>query len=365
MSQLDLKLPENPTSISPKPQSSPVLWRCFIGAGVLAAAAGAWWPQLQPRTYMVSGIATAASVGLPFSEELLLRLSKAGAWQEAAKLLDSALINQNLTPQRKAELHLKKGDFLVNAEKFPAALSEFYRADLLQSDDDFSRKIDQRIIDTLRQMGRYDTIGEELSQKNRARKNGDDTVKPTVVAKVDGEEILLSDFRKQVDLEIERRLMQAKATEKDPAKLKQLEEQLRQQFSAPGEQWKLLQQYVSQKVLVREAEQWKLEEHPEFKKQMETIRSQLLAQLLMETKVEPQNISDMDVNNYIEANRESLGLSTEPGQLSPQDLQQAMPKAKLAYTELKRQENQAEFQKSLMERHQVEIFREAFTEGQR
>jgi hypothetical protein len=42
-----------------------------------------------------------------------------------------------------------------------------------------------------------------------------------------------------------------------------------------------------------------------------------------------------------------------------------MPKARLAYTELKRQENQAEFQKSLMERHQVEVFREAFTEGQR
>jgi hypothetical protein len=366
MSQLNLKIPENATQ-APAPKQDSKGWKIFISAGVICAAVGAWMPKgsVQPSTASAIAPPTAAT-SLPYSDELLLRLTKAGAWSEAAKAIDASLHAPELSVQRKAELHLKKGEFLQNADQHEAALTEYYRADLLPlKDEDIQRKIHQSVIDTLRVLKRYDAIGDELNAKNRQRQGDASGTQDPVVAKVDGLPIHMSQFRKQVDLTVQQQLNQAKAQQKKPEELNQLEEQLRQQYSAPGEQWNLLQQYVSQQVMIREAEAWKLEEHPDFIQQMETIRGQLLAQLLFQTKVEPKDISEMDLKNYIESNRESLGLSTEPGQLSPQDLQNAMPKAEMAYTQLKREENQQAFQKSLMERHKVEVFREAFTEGAR
>lgn len=365
MSQLDLKLPENTRPATTPRSSSPVLWRCFLSAGILVTAIGVWFPRenhAKPKVQLQDserhGVAE-----LGFNEDLLLRLSKAGAWNEASALLNQAIVHPELDAQRRAELLLKDATYQSYGENHEKALAQLYRADMLNQDDELERKINQKIIDTLRAMGKYDVIGHELSAKNRERKDGDAKHKDPVVATVDGENILLSDLRHQVELEIKRRLQQAQMANPDADQSETMEQELRKQLAAPGEQYRLLQAHVSQKVLEREALAWKLDQHPDFLSQMEDLRSKLLGQLLIQTKVEPGPIADMDLKNYIESHRAELGLSTDAGQLSPADIQKATPQARLAYTEEKRQENQSLFQKSLMDRHKVEIFRDAFTEG--
>jgi hypothetical protein len=368
MSQLDLKLPPSSATPSKKSDSS-LAWRLFMGAGVVAAALGAWWPHLNPPPKPTNA-ALLLDTGHQitpsyFSEDLLLKLKKAGAWKEAANLLDAPLAQADLTELRRAQLLFQQADLMSKATQYSTALESLYKAEVFVGKDDaeLSRKIERAIIDNLRNMGRFDAISDELASKNRERRDGDKSIKDAKVAVVDGEEFTMSDFRKVVDLEIDQRLRQMQG--QSPKELEAARIELQKQFSAPGEQYRLLQQWVSTEVLVREAEQWQLEQHPEYGAAMKQFRRQLLAGLLMENKLKLEPISELDLNNYIETHRADLGLSTEPGQLAPEALEGVKPQAEKLYTQIKVQEKQQAFQQDLMQRHKVEIFREAFTEGAR
>jgi hypothetical protein len=372
MSQLDLKLPQNSNSTSiPKKAGNSLAWKSFVSAGIVVAALGAWWPHLSPppktKTMALPPMAGPQQHQLPFSEDLLLKLKKAGAWTEAAKLLDTALAQKDLSNLRLSQLLFQQADLFSNASQYSSALERLYRAEMTlgKEDEDLARKIERAIIDNLRNMGRFDAISDELAAKNRERRDGEATVKDPTVALVDGEALSLSDFRKVVDREIEQRLRQMQAQGQSPKELETARTELQKQYSAPGEQYRLLQQWISTEVLVREAELWKLEQHPEYASAMQQFRRQLLAQLLMEQQLKLEPISDSDLNNYMETHRADIGLSTDGGQLSPEDLANAKPKAEKLYSQIKLQEKQQAFQKDLMSRHKVEVIREAFTEGAR
>ena len=371
MSQLDLKLPQNnkPAASAGKGEGS-LLWKTFVGGSLILAAVGAWWPQLSgpPKAAPVlMPMAMTSGPALPFSEDLLLKLKKAGAWLEAARLLDAALAQEQLDKMRRAQLLVQQADLFSKASQYSTALDRLYRAETLidASDEELKRKTERAILDNLRSMGRFDAISDELAAKNRERKDGSAEAKDPTVATLDGEPLKMSDFRKVVDLEIEQRLRQMQAQSQNPHELDNARAELQKQYAAPGEQYKLLQQWISTEVLVREAEQWKLEQHPEYAASMKQFRRQLLAQLLLESKLKLEPISESDLKNFIETHRSDLGLSTDKGQLSPEDIKKAQPQAEKLYSQNKLQEKQQAFQKDIMSRHKVDVVRDAFTEGAR
>ena len=371
MSELNLKLPQNNKPATPSKSEGSMLWKCFVGTGILLTAVGAWWPQLSgpphhPPKPMAQGSIAILNLN-PFDEDLLLKLKKAGAWSQAAHLLDSALAQADIDNVRRCQLLFQQADLYSKASEYATALEGLYRAEGLlgKADEELARKIERAILDNLRSMGRFDAISDELAAKNRERKDGSTQVKDNTVATVDGEPLSLSDFRKVVDLEIEQRLRQMQAQGQNPKELETARTELQKQYSAPGEQYKLLQQWISTEVLVREAEQWKLEQHPEYSSAMKQFRRQILAQLLLGTQLKAEPVSESDLDNYIEAHRSELGLSSGNVQLTAEDLKKAKPQAEKLYSQAKLEEKQQAFQKDLMSRHKVEVIRDAFTEGAR
>jgi len=206
-------------------------------------------------------------------------------------------------------------------------------------------------------------VSDELTRKNRERQGGSGDVKDPNVATVDGLDLKLSDFRTKVESMIQQRIMALKAQGLDESKEQEMAESIRKQYSAPYEQMKFLEQWVSRELLYREALEWKLEQHPEFLDAMDDFKKGFLGQLLMRDKVSVGEVSELDLNNYAETNRAALGLSTEPGHLDPAAIAAAKDKILTAYKKDKSAELQKAFQAEMLKRHKVEINREAFSEG--
>jgi hypothetical protein len=360
MSDLNLKLPEPP---APTKKPSQLLWRSFLGLGVSAAAVGAWWPHATVEQKPAVTMVTSESDSLPFREDWLIRLKQSGAWEQAAQMFQSALNSPQLTSQRRAQLLLEQAECYHGSKQHGLALLNLYAAEELSDDEELDRKIQRQLLEHLRAMGRFDTLSDELSRKNAERRDGKAEVDDPVVATVDGEALTLSQFRKEVDLQIESRIAQSQSEGKAGPELEALREELQKQFSVPGEQFRLLQQWVSQEVLLREAEQWQLQQHPEYSTAMERFRKQLLTSLLLRQQLDLGELDDKDLDNFIKANPEQVGLEGEESEWTAEALAELRPKAEKLYLEQKRQRKQSQFQQELMERHQVEIFRESFTEG--
>jgi len=367
LSQLDLNLPpvENPTPPSKK-GGSPLQVVILIIA--IVAAVGAWLPKEggKPSTSVEVQVDSKATHG-EFKEALLLKLKNAGAYKKAAEHLSLALAKEGLTPARQAKLLKERGDFYLLAREREQALSDFYLAEVMiegnEEEKTLARELSQNIIETLRQMGQYAAVSDELARKNRKRQGGNGAVQDPTVAVVDGVELKMSDFRTKVEKMIQQRILSLKAQGLDAEKEKEMAESIRKQYSAPYEQMQFLQQWVSRELLYREALEWKLDQHHEYEAAMNDFKKGFLGQLLMRDKVSVGDVSDLDLKNYAEANRATLGLSTEAGNLPQAEIDAAKDKIVAAYQKEKSQELQQAFQTEMMKRHKVEIKREAFSEG--
>jgi hypothetical protein len=212
-------------------------------------------------------------------------------------------------------------------------------------------------------MGQYSAVSDELHRKNRQRQGESGAVKDPVVAKVDGVELKMSEFNTKIEKMIRQRIAALKAQGLEPAKEKEMTESIRQQYSAPFEQLKFLEQWVSQELLYQEALQWKLEQHPDYLNAIQDFRKAYLGQMLIRDKTSVDQISDLDLKNYAQANRDKLGITSSSANLTQADIDASKNKIVAAYKQDKSQELQQLFQAEMLKRHQVEIKREAFSEG--
>ena len=369
MSQLDLNLPPMAPQTPPsnKKGGSPLNILTLIVA--LAAAAGAWLPKSSnsstPKSVEVQ-VDRKATHG-EFREALLLKLKNAGAYRKAAEHLGLALSKKGLSQDRQAKLLKERGDFYLLDGDREQALSDYYLAEVLIEGDenqkDLARELSQAIIETLRQMGQYAAVSDELNRKNRQRQGGDGSVTDPTVATVDGIELKLSTFRTKVEEMIQQRIVALKSQGLDSEKEKELTESIRKQYSAPYEQMKFLEQWVSRELLYREALLWKLDQHYEFETAMEEFRKGYLGQLLMRDKVSVGEVSELDLKNYAEANKTKFGFSANTQTLAQADFNAAKDQILEAYKKEKTQELQKQFQTEMLKRHEVDIKQDAFSEG--
>lgn len=361
MSDLNLELPKPPPSPQKKKGGTPVL-QILILIALIALIAIQLIPSSHSRITNVQ--INSGNSGLPFDEDVLLRLEKAGAHREAARTLSTALASKKISQERKTELLIRRARLLNLAGDHEAALADFYRAEALKQDAS-DTELNKEILNTLRRMGRFDAASDELRNINRLQRSDekDRTQSDPILAKVDGEELKMSEFRKVIDLAIEQKLFALPKQGLDADALTKAKEEITQQMANPGERWKALQEWVSSEVLYREALLWKLDSSPEFLDRMENLRRAILGQMIVTQQIEKALPREQDIENELKANPEKYGPSANTQNWTPEQQNTALMKAKAQYLETWQQERQQAFQKDLMERHKVEVFREVFEEG--
>ena len=360
MSDLNLELPSSPPPQPPKRGGPPILQIfTLLALLVLIALQVGQVQSFDPKVVQVQD----ASSEMPFNEDVLLRLEKAGAHSEAAKTLSSALASEDLSRERQAELLKRRGRLRNLAGHHEAALGDFYRAEVLLGGEP-KTELNKEILNTLRRMGRFDSASDELRSLNRRQQGGEAQQDDPILSRVDGRELKLGEFRKVIDLAVQQRLHALPKEGMDSASFKKAEEEIRQQLATPGERWKVLQEWVSSEVLYQEALLWKLDSSSDFLDRLENFRRAILGQMVVSQQIEKAQPRSEDIQNELQANPDKYGPSANINGWSPAEHEAALSKANSEYLKTWQGERQQAFQKDLMERHQVEVFREVFEEGQ-
>ena len=360
MSDLNLDLPKS-SPPSPRGKGSPPTLQILILLAVVVLIALQFRNAGGPETKIVQ--VGSHTDNLAFNEDVLLRLEKAGAHGEAARTLSAAIVADGLSDERRAELLARRGRLQNLAGHHEEALGYFYRAEALLGGKP-DTELNKEILSTLRRMGRFDAASDELRSLNR-RQQGETTNKEDpIVARVDGEELKLGEFRKVVDLVVQQKLLALAGEGVDKGELEVAESEVRQQLATPGERWKILQEWVSSEVLYREALLWKLDSSPDFLDRMENFRRAMLGQLIISQQIEKAQPREQDIENELQAHPEKYGPSANINEWTADIREEALNKTRSDYLKTWRNERQEAFQKDLMERHKVEVFRKVFEEGQ-
>lgn len=366
MSGLDLKMPDQPPESQHRPTNTKGNALTVINTALLLVCMGLFFMNKPSQTKAEVSLNTEPNQPTAdvYREDIVLKLKKAGAYAEAAKLIDVGLNQDGLSNERKALLLKQKGDLLAETKNKGQALQAYYTAELLVSGEEEKRELTQAIIHTLRAMGKYSAVSSEVARKNRERISGKKELeKDPVVAKIDGTPVYLSDFEIELQKHIDREIARLTFQVTEVSEVEKIKEQVKKQYSAPYEKLKYLQNYVSSDILYREALDWKLNEHPKYIEGLEDFKKNMLRSLVIEKNTLVENVDDLDLKNFIETNRAQLALSTDAGTLDPSQIEAVKPKALTLYKQEKQKEKMQLYQQDLMKRHQVEIFREPFTEG--
>jgi hypothetical protein len=364
MSDLNFNLPDQQEV--PTPKSNLNIFGIVNTILLLVCIGYLIFGKQQNTSQQVSNIEVKTEKGItPFSEDLVIKLKKAGAFNEAAKLIDSALSNSSIDNTKRANLLKRKGDLLAQTKNKDQALVSYYYAEALNNNQDkkLSRKLTQSIIDILRNMGQYSSVSSEIARKNRMRSGINRKENDPVVATVDGERLTMSDFDVALQKFVDSEITRLTANIQDEEEIKKITNETRKQYSAPYEKLKYLQTYITQDVLYRDALKWELNKHPAYIENLEAFRKNLLRNLLIQENIKIDHIDDSDLKNFANVNRSALNLSTNPGSLSTEEFESVKPLATKLYKEQKTKERTEIFQKELFKRHQIEIKREPFTEG--
>lgn len=323
---------------------------------LMVCVVGIWWPLFKNKAQAPKA-KTRVAVRQGYDEELVLRLKKAGAYEEAAEVVDSALRQANMDGDRRASLYKLQGDLYREADQFNRALACYYRAEssLENKESPLAKELSRRVVEILSLKGNRLAVNAELAQRNREKRGEEKAEGDPVLVRIDSQPFALSDFEADLSKYVDGQLQTLLPPDADDEERTRVRRQLEQQWLSPSGKRQYLQQWIQQEVLTREALAWKIDQHPDFEIGMKNFRRSLLQKLYLQKQLAEIPVDESDLKNHVAANRGAFGLSTDPGGLDPQDFARVRPEAEKQYLEMKRSERASALTQDLQQRYSVEV----------
>lgn len=223
-----------------------------------------------------------------------LYAAAAQAWERAAR---------QAPPEgpKKAEMLFRIGKNLSLANDHERALSYLFAAEAADEDGRWTGSINKLVLEGLSALGREDVRALQAAKRVTLDATGEDA--PTVVAEIGGEpisELDLQSFARRMvtqQLSMRRQLMGAEAFEAA------VESGL-ERFKSPEGRQQLLQMYLSQELLYREALAAGLPEEDAVRRRTIDARRQILTDAFLGNYLERNlHIDKTDLENAYEANK--------------------------------------------------------------
>jgi hypothetical protein len=241
-------------------------------------------------------------------KELALKLEQqglqdaaAGAWIEYINIADQK-------PADTARIWYRIGKLFQDARQYEKALDAFYRSEHFAKPEDISTDISRRVQECLESMGKFAALRDELASrvgmKNSAVDNSSTSDRSSVVAEIGAQKITLSDLDHRIEKEINRQLSMIAPYMTDDAKNQQ-KETLLKQFSTTSQRERILNQFLAEEILYREARSSKLMEDPEVQSEIQNQERALLAQkVIQKAYADLIKITPGDLTTYYEAHKD-------------------------------------------------------------
>jgi len=219
------------------------------------------------------------------------KLLSKGLKSEAAEAFEEYLSAAQLQAQEEAKLLYKLGSIYMELYKYEKALKNFYKAEMVDPQAEFTQEMNQKIIEALENLGMSSQARYELEARTSLGK--DKEIKGKVVARIGKREI--------TDTEID-------------GALKNAPEWMRKSLEDPQRRMEFIRNYVGQEVLYTKAKRLGLDAKEETRQTLEQLKKQIVIEQLLGKEIQEKldKITLEDIKLYYEANKDSF---IEPGQI--------------------------------------------------
>jgi hypothetical protein len=241
-------------------------------------------------------------------KELALKLEQQGLQDSAAAAWIEYLSIAVQKPDDIARIWFRIGKLFQDTHQYEKALDAYYRSEHFAKVDEISSEIARRIQECLESMGKFAALRDELSfrvnMKNTTADNSNNSARDTVVAEIGAQKITLSDLDHRIEKEIDRQLSLMAPSISDDLK-KQQKEALLKELTTTTQRQRMLNQYLAEEILYREARASNLMEDPDIQAEVQNQERAILAQkVIQKAYAELIKITPEDLATYYEAHKE-------------------------------------------------------------
>ena len=211
-----------------------------------------------------------------------------GLKKEAALAFADYLKGADISLSERASTLYTMGLQYFEIGEYESALSAFYQAEVAGVTGDIKAELDRKVVTCLEKVGKSFDAQSELEQRTALVKKEDSAARGVVVARIGNEEINLGHLFDELQKMARSNPQLAQSYRSDKSRLVEF-----------------LRQHIFQRLLARKAKKLGLDRKPKFRKQMESIMDQSLAQVMIQQEVQSKiSVDPADIRNYFEANRQ-------------------------------------------------------------
>jgi hypothetical protein len=241
-------------------------------------------------------------------KELALKLEQQGLQDSAANAWIEYLSIADQKQDDAARIWFRIGRLFQDARQYEKALDAYYRSEHFAKVDEISSETARRIQECLESMGKFAALRDELSSRVGIQDTTVDNAKKAdrdiVVAEIGAQKITLSDLDHRIEKEIDRQLSLIALDMTDEQKNKQ-KEALLKEFSSTSQRERILNQYLAEEILYREARASNLLEDKNVQDEIRNQERAILAQKVMQKAYsELIRITPGDLTTFYEAHKD-------------------------------------------------------------
>ncbi|MBN1852682.1 MAG: hypothetical protein JW829_08155 [Pirellulales bacterium] len=217
-------------------------------------------------------------------------LEDRGLNQQAAEAWETYLAAAPASDR--AAILYRIGKLYLESDLDEKAAATFVRAELASPDNkDLLAKIQPKLLDCLRRLGRYGEVGRELSRQVEV--GGKDTGKGNVLATLAGEELTDSDLDRMIERRIDQMMRMQGASGNETVR-----QNILRQFGDPSVRQAMLQEFLQRELFSRRARELKIDLQDDFRSMLDSMEQELLAAHFLEQELQKIQPTDIDLESY-------------------------------------------------------------------
>ena len=251
------------------------------------------------------GISTINLLNSEDKKELALKLQNRGLYESAVLAWENYINTAGIDGKEKAGILYTLGKLHEENGSYEKAVYNYYLSESIYKREDLEHDISLGIQESLESMGNFTALRYELTERVGLEDSpaGEDK---DIIAEIGTEKITKQDLDRKIENQIDFQLSQISGM-LDPAALtKQKEEMFKQAASKEG-QMQMLNQYLVEELLYRQAREEGLGEDQVQKEVLKDLERKLLAgKLLNKRKADNINLTEEDLKNYYEVNKQDF-----------------------------------------------------------
>ena len=258
----------------------------------------------------------AAPAVLPAEDQkdLALKLERQGLHATAAEAWKEYMASASPDAREQANIWYRIGTLQQEAGSHEKALEAYYRSESLAVVDELAPEIGRRTQECLEALGKFAALRHELADRVGIKK-GEQPAGTEVLAEIGKQKITKARLDQMVEEQVERQLAQF-AAHLPPEQLNKQKEAMLRRFATPQARLQMLQQFIGQELLYREAREARLADDPATRALLRDVEKSILAQKAMERELADKiKITPTDVQTYYEAHKKDY-VQPERAQIS-------------------------------------------------